>query len=70
LRGQIFVVGRRDARGKDFAFARTQRNAALAEEIDAVRDIILAKETGARIHIAHVSTRGAIEAVGGRKMRV
>jgi dihydroorotase len=36
---------------------------ALAEEIDAVRDIILAKETGARIHIAHVSTRGAIEAV-------
>lgn len=36
---------------------------ALAEEIDAVRDIILAKETGAHIHIAHVSTRGAIEAV-------
>jgi dihydroorotase len=36
---------------------------ALAEEIDAVRDIILAKKTGARIHIAHISTRGAIEAV-------
>ena len=36
---------------------------ALAEEIDAVRDIILAKETGAHVHIAHVSTRGAIEAV-------
>lgn len=36
---------------------------ALAEEIDAVRDILLAKETGARIHIAHVSTKGAIEAV-------
>jgi dihydroorotase len=36
---------------------------ALAEDIDAVRDIILAKETGARIHIAHVSTKGAIEAV-------
>ena len=36
---------------------------ALAEEIDAVRDIILAKETGARIHIAHISTKGAIEAV-------
>jgi dihydroorotase len=36
---------------------------ALAEEIDAVRDIILAKETGARIHIAHVSTKGALEAV-------
>jgi dihydroorotase len=36
---------------------------ALAEEIDAVRDIILAKETGAHIHIAHTSTRGAIEIV-------
>ncbi len=36
---------------------------ALAEELDAVRDIILAKETGARIHIAHISTKGAIEAV-------
>lgn len=36
---------------------------ALAEEIDAVRDIILARETGAHIHIAHVSTKGTIEAV-------
>jgi len=36
---------------------------ALAEEIDAVRDIILARETGAHIHIAHVSTSGAVEAV-------
>lgn len=36
---------------------------ALAEEIDAIRDIILAKETGAHIHIAHISTKGAIEAV-------
>ena len=36
---------------------------ALAEEIDAVRDIILARETGAHIHIAHISTKGAIEAV-------
>ena len=35
----------------------------LAEDLDVVRDIILAKETGARIHIAHVSTKGAIEAV-------
>ena len=30
---------------------------------DAVRDILLAEETGAHIHIAHISTRGAIEAV-------
>jgi dihydroorotase len=36
---------------------------ALAEEIDAVRDLLLAKETGAHIHIAHVSTKGAIDAV-------
>ena len=36
---------------------------ALAEEIDAVRDIILAKEIGAHVHIAHISTKNAIEAV-------
>ena len=36
---------------------------ALAEDIDAVRDIILAKETGAHIHIAHASTKGALEAI-------
>jgi len=35
----------------------------LAEDIDVVRDIILAKETGAHVHIAHVSTKGAVEAV-------
>ncbi len=31
-----------------------------AEEIIVARDIMLAKETGARIHIAHVSTKGAL----------
>ncbi|MBX3293640.1 MAG: dihydroorotase [Acidobacteria bacterium] len=36
---------------------------ALAEDIDAVRDIILAKDTGAHVHIAHVSTKGAVDAV-------
>ncbi|MFM9905052.1 MAG: dihydroorotase [Pyrinomonadaceae bacterium] len=36
---------------------------ALAEDIDVVRDIILAKDTGSHIHIAHVSTKGAVEAV-------
>ena len=36
---------------------------ALAEDIDVVRDILLAKDTGAHVHIAHVSTLGAIEAV-------
>ena len=36
---------------------------ALAEDIDVVRDVLLAKETGAHIHIAHVSSKGAIETV-------
>ncbi|MBK6748618.1 MAG: dihydroorotase [Pyrinomonadaceae bacterium] len=36
---------------------------ALAEDIDAVRDIILAADTGAHVHIAHVSTQGAVDAV-------
>ncbi|MFL6335326.1 MAG: dihydroorotase [Pyrinomonadaceae bacterium] len=36
---------------------------ALAEESDAMRDCALAELTGARVHLAHVSTRGAIEAV-------
>src|SRR5690349_7334485 len=36
---------------------------AAAEEVDAVRDCLLARLTGARVHIAHVSTRGALEAI-------
>src|SRR5215210_1591518 len=36
---------------------------AAAEEMDAVRDCALAELTGARLHLAHVSTRGALEAV-------
>lgn len=36
---------------------------ASAEEVMVARDIILAKETGARLHIAHVSTRGSVELV-------
>jgi dihydroorotase len=36
---------------------------AAAEEMDAVRDCVLAKLTGARVHLAHVSTAGAIDAV-------
>ena len=36
---------------------------AAAEEVDAVRDCVLAKLTKAKVHIAHISTRGAIEAV-------
>lgn len=41
---------------------------AVAEESMAWRDVLLAQLTGGRLHIAHVSTRGAIEAVRhGRK---
>jgi dihydroorotase len=42
---------------------------AAAEEMDAVRDCALAELTGARVHLAHVSTRGAIEAVRRAKER-
>jgi dihydroorotase len=42
---------------------------ALAEEADAMRDCALAELTGARVHLAHVSTRGAIEAVRRAKQR-
>jgi len=36
---------------------------AAAEEIAVARDIILAKMTGASLHIAHVSTKGSVELV-------
>ncbi|HEX3560129.1 MAG TPA: dihydroorotase [Pyrinomonadaceae bacterium] len=42
---------------------------ALAEESDAMRDCSLAELTGARVHLAHVSTRGAIEAIRRAKSR-
>src|SRR3989441_2378916 len=36
---------------------------AAAEEVDAERDCALAELTGARVHLAHVSTRGSVDAV-------
>jgi dihydroorotase len=42
---------------------------ALAEESDAMRDCALAEVAGARLHLAHVSTRGAIESVRRAKER-
>ncbi len=42
---------------------------ALAEESDAMRDCALAELTGARLHLAHVSTRGALEAIRRAKGR-
>jgi dihydroorotase len=42
---------------------------ALAEEADAIRDCALAELTGARVHLAHVSTRGTVEAVRQAKLK-
>jgi dihydroorotase len=42
---------------------------ALSEELDALRDCALAELTGARVHLAHVSTRGALAAVRRAKER-
>jgi dihydroorotase len=36
---------------------------AAAEDVEVARDCVLARLTGAKVHIAHVSTRGALEAV-------
>ena len=36
---------------------------AAAEEVDAMRDTVLARITRGKVHLAHVSTRGAVEAV-------
>src|SRR6266536_2491360 len=40
---------------------------AVAEEVDAIRDCAIARLTGARVHLAHVSTRGALNAVRSAK---
>ena len=42
---------------------------AAAEESHVARDIMLAEVTGARVHIAHISTRGAVELVRSAKRR-
>lgn len=42
---------------------------AASEEIMVFRNIILAEKTGARIHIAHVSTRGSVELIRQAKKR-
>ncbi len=42
---------------------------AASEEVDAVRDCALAELTGARVHLAHVSTSGAIDAVRRAKSK-
>lgn len=42
---------------------------ALAEEVMVARDILLAEETGCRLHIAHVSTAGSVRLVREAKAR-
>lgn len=42
---------------------------AIAEELMIARDILLAQETGVRLHIAHVSTRGSVELIRLAKKR-
>ncbi|MCL2202076.1 MAG: dihydroorotase [Oscillospiraceae bacterium] len=44
-----------------------QGRPAIAEEIMVARDVMLANETGAHVHIAHVSTAGAVDII--RKAR-
>ncbi|HYM00711.1 MAG TPA: dihydroorotase [Blastocatellia bacterium] len=43
--------------------------AAAAEEAHVARDIMLARSTGARVHIAHVSTRGSVDLIRHAKRR-
>jgi dihydroorotase len=38
-------------------------NPAIAEEVHISRDLVLARVTGAHLHVAHVSTRGGIEQI-------
>ena len=42
---------------------------AAAEETMAMRDVQLAELTGGHLHVAHISTRGAVDAVRGAKKR-
>ncbi len=42
---------------------------ASAEEVMVRRDITLAEETGGRLHVAHISTKGAVEAVRDARAR-
>jgi dihydroorotase len=42
---------------------------AMAEDLDSVRDCLLAETTGAKMHLAHVSTKGAVEAARQAKAR-
>ena len=38
-----------------------------AEELTAARDILLAKETGCRLHLQHISTKGSLDLIRAAK---
>ncbi len=44
-------------------------NPTVAEDIATARDIMLAEYTGARLHVAHVTTKGAVELIRQAKRR-
>ncbi|MBO8449846.1 MAG: dihydroorotase [Spirochaetes bacterium] len=50
-------------------FRAAERLFRLAEEINTERNLLLAEEAGCRVHIAHVSTKDALEAVRRAKER-
>lgn len=41
----------------------------ICEDIATVRDILVAEDTGCRLHVCHVSTRGSLEAIRAAKKR-
>jgi dihydroorotase len=42
---------------------------AVAEDLSVIKNILLAEETGARVHIMHISTAGAVRAIDEAKRR-
>ncbi|HRV68264.1 MAG TPA: dihydroorotase [Marmoricola sp.] len=42
---------------------------AIAEEVIVARDVMLAKHTGSRVHVAHVSTAGSVDVIRWAKSR-
>ena len=55
--------GRRHARRRLFDAPRAERNSFCAEDTMVSRDLILAEMTGGKYHVAHLSTRRAVEMV-------
>ena len=60
-------AGRRDARRAAIAEARSAGNSRASESICVGRDVEMALLTGARLHIAHMSTAGSLEYVRAAK---